>query len=94
MKPVQADRDAFQGAGDALYGAGGWVNRMASDLEVQPRTVARWLAGKMPIPPSVWADLAELISEAEGALAGLAKDMRDRAASSEAKLAASRGEKP
>jgi hypothetical protein len=46
----------------ALYG-GTIVHGLARDLTVNQRTVYRWLAGSLEIPPAVWQEIAEHLRE-------------------------------
>lgn len=46
--------------GAALYGEP-FQSRLADELEVSPRTMRRWLAGDMPVPPGVGRELYRLV---------------------------------
>lgn len=39
----------------------GWQSRLARDLEVSPRTVRRWVAGKHAIKPVIARRIRELL---------------------------------
>jgi hypothetical protein len=46
----------------ALYG-GAIVHGLSRDLQVNQRTVYRWLAGSLEVPPAVWQAIAEHLQE-------------------------------
>jgi hypothetical protein len=49
--------------GDLLYGKGSWSSRMAGDLDVNRRTIQRWLDATEIMPIGVWLDLDRLLGE-------------------------------
>ncbi len=53
--------------GQALYGDI-WQSALAHGLEVNPRTVRRWLAGHSPVPDTARAGMLKLLGQrsAEG----------------------------
>lgn len=48
--------------GQALYGAR-WQTEIARDLQVDDRTVRRWLSGERSIPPGLRRELLALLRE-------------------------------
>jgi hypothetical protein len=48
--------------GQALFGEH-WKNELSDALEVDPRTVRRWVNGTYEIPNGVWDDLYTLLEE-------------------------------
>jgi hypothetical protein len=59
--------------GRALYGDR-WQSALARDLQVDDRTMRRWVAGDYDPPPGVWTDLLRLTQERAQRL----DDLRDR----------------
>lgn len=45
--------------GEYLYG-GGWQSALAKALNINLRSVQRWVAGTHPIPESAWQEIIEL----------------------------------
>lgn len=45
--------------GELLFG-NDWRRRLARALEVDRRTLYRWVDGEHPVPPGVWPDIATL----------------------------------
>jgi hypothetical protein len=60
--------------GEAFHGPE-WQGRLSRDLEVSDRTLRRWVAGEMPVPPGVTAELYSMICQQQGDLQELARDM-------------------
>lgn len=60
-------------AGQALYGPH-WQSELARSLEVDRRTVSRWVAGVHGVPAGVYVDLLRLTHERAAAL----NDIADR----------------
>jgi phage-related protein len=65
----------FAHVAEALYG-NDYRQRIADDLGVNRRSVARWIAGEFNIPPNVWNELADICADHGAELAKLAKDLR------------------
>jgi hypothetical protein len=61
--------------GAALYG-GRWQSELARDLNVNDRTVRRWLAGRNPMPPGVALELLRLLRERAADIDNLIHRMR------------------
>lgn len=53
------DPKTFSLIGESLFGAF-WVHQLSEELDVNPRTVARWANGKFKIPDNVWSELEQL----------------------------------
>lgn len=52
--------------GNTLYGANApWGNRMANDLDVNRRTIQRWLDGTEITPRGIWDELYGKLSSRE-----------------------------
>lgn len=60
--------------GEALYGPR-WQSDLARDLGVSDRTMRRWVADPGSMPPSVWAELANLCRERARRLEALACEL-------------------
>ena len=69
-EPEMEPSALFTAIGQALYGENFRTN-LAIDLEVAHNTVRNWARGKSRIPPTLWAELLELLRERERALPGL-----------------------
>ena len=69
------DRQAFAEVGGLLFGPQ-WTQSLADALRVSKRSVERWGAGKYPIPPNVWSELADLCENHGNNLADLARHLR------------------
>lgn len=54
-------RALFVRVGRALFGPS-WQHAMAEALDVSPRTVRYWIAGR-PIPFGVWADVDRVLKQ-------------------------------
>lgn len=54
--------DLLTKAGEALYGPR-WQSELARDLDVDDRTMRRWVAGDSPVPSGVAVDLLRLLTE-------------------------------
>lgn len=48
--------------GEALYGPR-WQSEMSRDLDVDDRTIRRWVSGESPVPIGVHVDLLRLLTE-------------------------------
>lgn len=59
MKP---QHEILAAIGRALFGAK-WLYPLANALEVNPRSLRYWAAGRQPIPPRVWVELQDLLTE-------------------------------
>lgn len=81
-----ADRERLVRVGEALYGPR-WQRDLARDLGVNDRRLRAWLLAERPIPPGIWADLAEITGRRAGLLDALAADLRRSARRSRADLA-------
>ena len=55
-------RDLLTKCGEALYGPR-WQRELAAALEVDERTMRRWVAGDSPVPDGVNVDLLRLLTE-------------------------------
>lgn len=60
-------RSLLRAVGEALYGPR-WQSDLARDLDVSDRTVRRWVAGAVRMPPGVVTDLRRLCDERVRAL--------------------------
>lgn len=70
------DRPLFAVVGEALYGPA-WKKQLADDLKVNDRSLRRWIqTGE--VPPGVWNDLKDLMSERQAALNALLAAISDR----------------
>lgn len=49
-------------AGELMYGEA-WCAPLADALGVSARTVQAWASGRDPVPPGVWFDVADLLSD-------------------------------
>ena len=49
-------------AGEALYGPR-WQSELARDLDIDDRTMRRWVAGDSPVPSGVTVDLLRLLTQ-------------------------------
>lgn len=49
-------------AGEALYGPR-WQSELARDLDIDDRTMRRWVAGDSSVPSGVAVDLLRLLTE-------------------------------
>ena len=67
MAAEVTDTGLLTSCGQALYGPN-FQAGLARDLVVNDRTVRRWVAGDVPVPVAVWADVATLMSSLAGAL--------------------------
>lgn len=54
--------DLFVKCGEALYGPR-WQSEIARALDVDDRTIRRWVAGDSPIPNGVNVDLLRLLTD-------------------------------
>jgi len=54
--------DLLTRCGEALYGPR-WQTDLAEALDVDDRTVRRWISGATPVPQGVYADLMRLMQE-------------------------------
>jgi hypothetical protein len=61
--------------GEAFHGPE-WQNRLARQLDISDRTVRRWAAGEMAVPPGVAAELYEMIREQQGELQDVAREVQ------------------
>jgi len=49
--------------GDLLYGEGQWNSRMADDIDVNRRTIQRWLDMTEIMPMGVWEELDQKLDQ-------------------------------
>ena len=49
-------------AGQALYGPR-WQSELGRDLDIDDRTMRRWVAGDSPVPSGVTVDLLRLLTQ-------------------------------
>ena len=61
--------------GEALYGPR-WQSEMSRDLDVDDRTIRRWVAGDSSIPEGVAVDLLRLVMERAQTLDDLVPRLR------------------
>jgi hypothetical protein len=59
--------NAFTVAGEALFGDR-WPSAIGQALNLNERTVRRWMVDAGPIPESLWLEILELIGERHLAL--------------------------
>ena len=64
----------FEACGDALYGSQ-WRAQLGTALEVNERTIRRWVAGSNEIPDGAWVDMKKLLKARAAMLRALAKDV-------------------
>jgi hypothetical protein len=55
-------RQVLTACGEALYGSR-WQTELSQNLDVDDRTIRRWVAGDSPVPPGVFVDLHRLLLE-------------------------------
>ena len=67
--------DLLRDAGEALYGDQ-WQAALARDLEVSDRTMRRWAAGDFSIPPTLAAELRDILRERGLTLAAVRRKLR------------------
>lgn len=54
--------DDLKRVGEALYGYG-WQTHLAAAIQVDTRTMRRWIAGDSPTPEGLRADLLRLLGQ-------------------------------
>ncbi|MEP3245087.1 MAG: transcriptional regulator [Sneathiella sp.] len=55
-------RDILEKAGQALYGPE-WQSKLARALDINVRSVRRWVTGDQNISDGVWNDIARLLTK-------------------------------
>jgi hypothetical protein len=60
--------------GEALYGER-WQNALAHELQINERTMRRWLSGAWDVPTERLAELRELVIQRRGRLDQLAQEL-------------------
>jgi hypothetical protein len=71
---MKLDPATFAKVGNALYGET-WQVSLASDLQVNLRTIARWKRGDYLIPIGIWQELADLCLDRGGKLVKIAHEI-------------------
>lgn len=71
--------DLLRSTGEALYGPR-WQSELARALCISDRTVRRWLAGTVPIPPGLTRDLEVLCNKRIREIRDAADSLKKRAA--------------
>lgn len=70
------DRTLLAAIGEALYGQS-WKVAMAVDLDVDDRSLRRWIqTGE--VPDGVWRDLIALLTDRQDVIESLLTEARDR----------------
>lgn len=65
---------ALHAVGRALYGHN-WQQALARDLDVNPRTMRRWIARQNKPPTSIVDDLADLCRERKDELTAIVRQL-------------------
>ena len=66
--------DLLREAGEALYGAL-WQSAIARDLNVNDRTVRRWIANDSPLPTGLTAEVRQLLRQRGTALTAVLRKL-------------------
>lgn len=68
----RTDREILSAAGEAIYGPR-FQRDLAAGLDVNERTVRRWIVGDTPIPDGTLESVAQLITKRINTLSELVK---------------------
>lgn len=66
--------DLLERIGSTLYGLG-WKGQLATDLDVNDRTLRRWISGDMPIPSGVQSDIVEIALRRQKEMAAILSEV-------------------
>lgn len=67
--------DLLTRIGVALYGPEEWQLGLSKALQVSVRTVQRWCAGTMDMPPALKEDLVEIVGAKRAALNNVLREL-------------------
>ena len=67
--------DLLLTCGETLHGPR-WQSDLARDLDIDDRTMRRWVAGTSPIPDGVSVDLMRLLLKRASAIDGLIETLK------------------
>lgn len=79
---MAADVELIRAVAEALYGEQP-AHALSRGLNINTRTVQRWLSGQNAVSPWMWRRLVELVASRERQLAELREEMTELAADEE-----------